>query len=148
MEIGFALLSRYAETNSDGTVDILGGGYDTVTAPNFPAIFPLAVTVGLINAQSAEQTSGEQLYCCLDIRNDLDKSIMGKPIDGFLDPIALPNGLRASKRQLTTKIVMNVGPVVFPQPGRYEVLITFGKKPDSIVKSLFIQAELPNASDA
>jgi hypothetical protein len=58
----------------------------------------------------------------------------------------LPQGLRISKRPLTTKFVMNVGPVVFPQPGRYEVLFSFGKKPNSIGKSLFIQAELPNAS--
>src|SRR6266545_1732089 len=120
MRIGYVFLARYAEPNPDGTVDSVGGDFEFVRAPSFPAVFPISVIVKLEDVTPEDETSDGKLRMVLDLTKPSGASLLESPFIGFLEPKKVPKGLGVTQSG-SARVIMNLGPVVFPEPGKYEV---------------------------
>jgi hypothetical protein len=146
MQIGFVLLARYAEANPDGTFNVVGGDSDLFLSPSFPAVFPFSVIVKLIDLEPEWQIPGRKLPFTFDIRSSSGRSIFGAPVQHLLDPIVLPKGVRQVTRPGKSRIVINFGAIMFPEPDQYEIIMTFGEKQKEVLTSYHLLVETNNAS--
>ncbi len=144
MQVGYVFLARYAETNSDGTVDTVGGDFDCVRAPSFPAIFPLSVVAKLTSVAPEGGDADGKLRMVLDVIGPSESSLLVEPFVAFLEPKKIPKGVSATTAG-AARVIMNLGGVVFPEPGRYEVKLQFGEEPRLVEAVAVVTAEVSNA---
>lgn len=143
MQVGYVFLARYAETNSDGTVDTIGGDFDFVRAPKFPAAFPIAVVAKLNDVATEDGDEGGRLRMVMDVVSPSGDSLLEEPFVGYLEPKVVPKGVGVTTSG-SARILMNLGDVVFPEPGRYEVRLQFGDESRMIKAVATVTAEVPN----
>lgn len=143
MQIGYVFLARYAETNSDGTVDSIGGDFDYVRAPSFPAVFPVSVVAKLNDVSPKDNDSDGKLSIVLDIVGPSGTSLLEAPFVGLLESKKLQKGVSATVTG-AARVVMNLSGVEFPEPGRYEFRLQFGTEPRLVKAVATVIAEVPN----
>jgi hypothetical protein len=141
MQLAYIFLARYAEPNPDGTVASHGGDFDIVRAEAFPALFPLSIVAKLIDPPAGE---GAELPILLDIITPAGTSLLEEPFCVALKPRKVARNLNATKPD-TARLVFNLGPVQFPEPGRYEIRLQFGTGADEIHAAVPLTAEVTSA---
>ena len=144
MQIGYVFLARYAETNSDGTVDSIGGDFDVLRAPSFPAAFPISVVAKLNDVTPEDGDVSGKLMMVLDLIGPTGISLLEEPFVGYLEPKKIPKGASATISG-SARVLMNLGGVVFPEPGGYEVRLQFGAEPRLVRAVARVTAEVQNA---
>ena len=144
MQVGYVFLARYAEPNPDGTIDSIGGDFDIVRASAFPTVFPISVVARLNNVTQEDCAANGTLPMGLDVVSPTGASLLAEPFIGYLEPKKVPKGVSATNAG-SVRLLMNLGGVPFPEPGRYEVRLQFGEEPNLVKTVVAITAEVSNA---
>ena len=132
MEIEYAFLCRYAESNPDGTFDTIGTGFTFVRARSYPNVIPVMVILKLKTTGPAREL-------------DLAVSVVGPTGDTVLsatltlNPVVLPENVSLTPPN-TASVVLNLGPMPLLTAGKYVISIAIGKGDESTSIALPLQA--------
>jgi uncharacterized protein DUF6941 len=120
VDLDFAMLADGVTPRQDGKLDIYGAGWDTIFAPNVPAMHPrLILAVRLL----ISRTEAEHPHRLEVIIQEADGVEVGRAL-GPLDP--LPEAVREqipAGRQAGLGMVLNFENLVFPSFGSYHIVI-------------------------
>jgi|SRR5579884_1031506 hypothetical protein len=111
MQLAYAITASAAEVTPDGRLWLLGGDFDTLAAPNFPATHPAMALVVKLRAQPAECDREHQLVVDLidsDGREQIHRIEMA-----FQPRQAAPG------KRIGVNLVMNIVALQFPKPDDY-----------------------------
>jgi Family of unknown function (DUF6941) len=113
MKLEFAFLADAATMLPDGNFDVIKGGFDVVTATNFPATRQVVVLIARLSIDAAE--SGKQYEFSGEIFDLQGRSIF-PALQGKFTPAPHP---RQVNRANWMTICLTCQGVVFPTPGDY-----------------------------
>jgi hypothetical protein len=139
MRVGYLILARHAELNSDDTLSIVGGDVESVRAARYPAAFPFALVAKLEDVAPEDGDARGRVRVDLEMLGPSGADLLAVPYSGLLEP-AHPGANRAGVR-----IVLNFGYLTLPEPGRYAVRLRFGDGPRRAEAACAFTAELESA---
>lgn len=143
MQLGYAFLARFAESGPDNTVSTIGGDFETYRARAFPSATPMAIVLKLTGVGGPE-ASGTPLPFVVDIIGPAGASILEEPLVGAMRPNPIPKN-KSSTASGVARIVLNLGVVLLPEVGPYQVRITLGEGDGALSHALPLNAEVVNA---
>jgi hypothetical protein len=138
MEIDYGFLARAAEVAPDGTLSVLGAGFDTIRATAFPAPHLICVVVRLKGVETGES----EMHVEFDILDPAGKSILDAPINQRLVPQKLSKKIAAASTD-TANILLHLGSVMIPVVGEHQMRLRVTK--GTVVEKIFrLNAEVIN----
>lgn len=113
MELIYVIPADAAEVGPSGKFSLLGGGIENIFAPTFPAIHPGLALVVRLRARSSEVEQDHKFRVDIIGPNDFNVT-PGASIE--FKPMTVPG---EPDRPVTFTLVMNMTPIVLPEPGTY-----------------------------
>jgi len=113
MRIAYAILCKAVELAGDGTLYVLGGDFDTITFPVFPAVYPsmsLAVRLSLDLADLGRSN---------DLRITLAADGADRPIVELGGPFVAPSEVAQRDRRIGIGFAPMFQGITFPREGEY-----------------------------
>lgn len=140
MEIDYAFLTRAADLSPDGTLSMLGVGFETIRSRGFPVNIQFALVVRL----SGVVPGREEILAELDIVGPDGKTILDAPISSPLNAIKVPTPKSVAPSG-TANLIIQLAGVMLQSPGVYHANLRLtGEK--VVEKKFRIVAETANAS--
>lgn len=133
MRLGYAFLARYAESAPDQTLTVVGGDFDKMGAPGYPTALLLAVVVKVVDVVTGAED--RLLTITLDVVGPDDVSVLDAPVRAQV-------AVKAKEVPESVRLVLNLGPVLFPAPNRYRVRTTIGDATETVISELPLLAEV------
>ena len=130
MEIEYAFLARAADASPDGSVSVLGLGFETVRLQTFPQSIPLTIVVRLRDVKNRQAP----ITLEFDATGDDGVSVLDAPFVFPLEPLRLPKNEAASP-QGSSNILFSLGLFSLPRPGVY--LLSLRLSGESVVTHVF-----------
>jgi len=139
MEIEYGFLARAAEISPDGTLSVLGAGFDTVRSPAYPRAFPITLVVRVINLGPVKP----DLLVDFDIADTAGNSILDAPVSKKLtNPMVLSSKTTVAPNE-SANLVLSLPALLIPAPGDYQVNLKLTDK-TTVEKTIRLHAEVVN----
>lgn len=140
MELTCRMLADAAQRSQDGKVHVLGGAWDRLAVPSFPATHPSLAVVLVFRVEYTEALTRH------DLRLELVKDGQSKGIAaaGHIE-VGHPPGLAPGASQ-STSTVLTLPFITFNEPGRYEWVVSINGEPKGSVPLEVIEfSDLPGS---
>jgi hypothetical protein len=121
MDVLYFLLARYAEQTPDGSMNIMGAGIDTVTAPFLPYYHPSLYVVAKI-AMSNEEAKSEHILNIIETTPD------GKVLLTTKDMRVSPKEMPPDLKILPANMLFAFQGLFFPTEGEYKFELLYDKE--------------------
>lgn len=135
MNVAFAMLADAATVDPRGKVNILGGGIDSISAPQFPVTHPQLIFICRLQLSPVE---------C-----DLDHPLRIDLIDPDGQQLAqVAGGVRGQRlvddphRPVNADLLLGFGGLTFPAPGDYAFHVLVNQMEIAVVP-LFVRPQAP-----
>lgn len=119
MDVALALLADFANQSADGKLNVLGV-FDTIYAPQYPALHPemkLVIRFRLHPAELEEPPKRIQIQ----LRDDLGKKVA--ELGGEIK-VAIPEGAaRPSGEMVSSDFILGINGLPLEHPGSYEFVV-------------------------
>jgi hypothetical protein len=113
MELIYVIPADAAEAGPNGKFSLLGGGIESIFAHAFPAIHPGLALVVRLRVQPSEAKQDHEFRVDIVGPNAINVT-PGAMV--LFKPEAL---LGDSERAVSFNLIMNISPLMFPEPGEY-----------------------------
>ncbi len=134
MKILYSFLSRFAESNGDGSFNILGGDFDNVQAENYPITIPLAIVM----KAEIEKEFAEELPTVFSYSGP--NGFSSEPMIFMLTADLVEIETNRPVGALKSRVVFNIGSVNLVEPGEYKFTITVGTGGKSDTATMLLNA--------
>lgn len=123
MKLGFAILADVAQAGADGKVSIIGGGFDTIRAAQFPVAHP-SLSIAMEMVFERDELDREHRLRIM-LMSPLGATLFAPPASPFtphLPPDLLPG------QKVKSVFVVNIAGILFESPGTYRFRIIVDDK--------------------
>ncbi len=118
MEIEYAFLARAAEASSDGTLSMLGAGFEVVRSPRFPVSIPISVVVRLNGIEDRTHTVTLEFDAFGEDGQSILDAPFVMPMERFRQPVVRP-----VTPENTASVVFGIPGLLIPAVGRYRLVL-------------------------
>lgn len=118
MEIEYAFLARAAEASPDGTLSMLGAGFEVVRSPRFPLSIPVSFVVRLNGIEDRTHTVTLEF----DAFGEDGQSILDAPFVVPLEPFRQPLVCPVIPEK-TANVVFVISGLLIPAVGHYRLVL-------------------------
>lgn len=123
MELAYVFLAKFADTATDGTLSLVGVGFDTVTTPTLPVLVPAITVIArvLVSPDECEREHNlrGELFCPDEVNPRATADLRFTP---RLDP-SRPN------RPVGVNCIMGWLGLAFAEQGEFEFRLSIGGRP-------------------
>jgi hypothetical protein len=138
MQLAYAMFADAAQVGADGKVSIIGGDFDTINAPSFPALHPnLAIVLRL---SITKDECGQEHRLSISLSGPLGRNLLPEPLTGSFTPQIPPDYAEGPIRAI---FVVNIASLVFEIAGTYRFHIAVDGKSVGEVQLHLVRAAIP-----
>jgi hypothetical protein len=138
MRFEYIFVANAATILDDGTFNVIGGGFDTVTAPSFPAAQPAMVLIARVLFESQEL--GREHPFVAEVVDQAGRPLFQPALTGTITP--QPNRKHPSQANWMT-VCLNCHGIMFPAPGVFSFRLSIGEQIREEVKIEAVLGDKP-----